>query len=78
VKENELILIENEGALFRGRVVKMPAEVWSFKDNKWKPYKGEVPKSFTWGQEVDQTYANELKRDYREARKEQLKRKINI
>lgn len=63
------IYIENEGALFKGRKVNIPNEVYSFKDGVWKTYKGEVPKPFDWGQEVDAKYVEQAIKDYRRARK---------
>jgi hypothetical protein len=53
-------LIENEGALFRGPTRTQPTEVWSHKDQTWKPYTGRMPKPYEWGKEIDQTEADRM------------------
>jgi hypothetical protein len=56
-------LIENDGALFRGPSLAWPEEVWSVKDQQWKPYTGSVPKPFAWGTEISAYDAEEFMRD---------------
>lgn len=53
------ILIENEGALFRGPSVGIPREVWN-PGSGWTPYKGETPKPEGWGSEISETEASAL------------------
>ena len=55
--ESKMIYIENEGALFRGYVVSCPREVYSFKQKKFIPYEGEVPKRFGWGEAIPEAEA---------------------
>lgn len=43
------MLIEAGGAIFKGVSVFWPEQVWSLKDQRWKPYKGDVPKEIGWG-----------------------------
>lgn len=56
------ILIENEGALFRGSSVSRPEEVWN-PATGWTAYKGEVPKPQEWGAEISQAEADALMRE---------------
>jgi hypothetical protein len=42
--------IENEGALFRGYARGYPEHVYSFRQRKWLPYTGSVPKGVEWGE----------------------------
>ena len=44
-----MIYVENEGALFRGRLRDQPEEVWSEQGRAWEPYTGRVPKPMEWG-----------------------------
>ncbi len=44
------IYIENDGALFRGFSVGHPCEVWSMRDQAWKPYRFDAKfKPVEWG-----------------------------
>ena len=43
------ILIENDGAIFRGSSVSFPSEVWDLARQKWVTYRGTVPKPVQWG-----------------------------
>ena len=54
------VLIENEGALFRGASRAWPKEIWSHKQQKWVPYEGDVPKGQAWGSEISEQEAQEL------------------
>ena len=49
--------IENEGALFRGYARGYPEEVYSFRQGKWLPYTGSVPKSVEWGEFITEADA---------------------
>lgn len=40
-----------------------PEEVWSVKQKKFLPYKGEVPKPYGWGQEISEQEALEWMQD---------------
>ena len=51
------MLIENEGAIFRGPARAWPKEVWNFKERKFEPYKGSVPKDIDWGNEISEEEA---------------------
>lgn len=42
------VLIENEGALFRGPARGLPDEVWFASRKQWAPY-GSAPKPVDWG-----------------------------
>ena len=55
------MLIEN-GALFRADNYYFPTEVWSVKDQTWKPYKGSVPKEPGWGDVISEADAEEYKK----------------
>lgn len=54
-----MVLIENEGALFRGFGRSFPQEVWN-PGSGWKPYKGKVPKPEEWGYVIDEAEADAL------------------
>lgn len=53
-----MVLIENEGALFRGPSRAWPKEVWV--NGEWKPYSGQVPKDVDWGDIIDEAEAQKL------------------
>ena len=55
-----MIYIENEGAVFRGKSVSYPTEIWSRKSSAWIPYTGRVPKDSEWGSEIDEAEAKRL------------------
>ena len=42
------MLIESSQVIFRGESYFFPEEIWSVKDEIWKPYKGRVPKEPGW------------------------------
>jgi hypothetical protein len=54
------ILIENEGALFRGPSVAWPREVWN--GQTWQPYAGasDDPKPQGWGQRITEEEFKEM------------------
>lgn len=56
------VLIENEGALFRGINNSFPDERWSVSDQEWLPYTGSVPKPAWWGDVITEAEAEEYKR----------------
>lgn len=56
----EMKLIESGGAVFRGKNYYVPTEVWSVKDQKWKSYKGSVPKAERWGEIVTEEQAKKF------------------
>ena len=56
------ILIENEGALFRGFAVSFPQEVWN-PGSGWRPYTGHVPKPIEWGGEISEEEADAIMRE---------------
>lgn len=54
-----MVLIENDGALFRGPARGVPQEVWQ--GGKWVPYKDAgKPKDIDWGEVIDEARAKEL------------------
>jgi len=53
------ILIENEGALFRGLSRSFPCEVRD--GSHWKPYTGNVPKPIEWGYPITE---EDARRDF--------------
>ena len=61
--EKKTMLIEN-GALFRADNYHFPTEVWSVKDQVWKPYKGKVPKPVGWGDVISEADAEEFKKPF--------------
>ena len=59
---NNHLLIECDGALYRGNSYYFPVEIWSVKDQVWMPYKGKVPKGPAWADIISEAEAEELKR----------------
>lgn len=57
-----MMLIESQQAIYRGPRFDWPTEVWSVKDQVWKPYKGSVPKEIGWGDVVTDAEASEFMR----------------
>ena len=54
------VLVENEGALFRGRGRSFPAEVWN-PGVGWQPYAGrDRSRSIAWGYDIDAEEASAL------------------
>ena len=51
------MLIENDGAIFRGPARAWPKEVWDPKEKRFVPYEGNVPKDIDWGNEIDEESA---------------------
>jgi hypothetical protein len=49
--------IENEGALFKGYARGMPEQVYSFRQRKWLPYEGSVPRPVDWGEFITEEEA---------------------
>lgn len=47
-----VVYIEADGALLRGPSLKWPSEVYSFRQGKWLPYAGKVPKPVDYAGEV--------------------------
>ena len=43
------VLIENEGALFRGPARGVPREVWNRREQAFEPYRGNPEKPIEWG-----------------------------
>ena len=56
------MLLECDQALYRAESYYFPEEIWSVKDQVWKPYKGKVPKPQAWADLVDDEEADELKK----------------
>ena len=56
------MLIESDQALFRGDSYYFPKEVWSVKDQRWKPYNGSVPKKPGWGDIISEADAEEFQK----------------
>ena len=56
------MLLESEQALFKAENYNFPTEVWSVKDQVWKPYQGSVPKPEAWGDIISEADAEELKK----------------
>lgn len=57
-----MVLIENEGALFRGPARTIPQEVWA--NGKWQPYKlAGQPKPIDWGTVISDEEAKALMGD---------------
>jgi hypothetical protein len=55
------IYIENDGALFRGISRGLPKEVWSPKEQQWKPYKYEGAfKPVEWGTVISEAEAKKM------------------
>lgn len=55
------MLLESGQALYRADNYHFPQELWSVKDQMWKPYQGKVPKEDAWADLVDEEEAEELK-----------------
>jgi hypothetical protein len=49
------MLIENEGAIFRGPTRNWPEEIWNFKERRWEAYRGSKEKPYEWGTKIDET-----------------------
>lgn len=48
-----IVYIEHDGALFRGTSRSCPQEVWSHREQQWKPYSFDAPwKPVEWGTEI--------------------------
>ena len=62
-KARSMLFIENEGALFRGFARAWPQEIWDPRAKRFVPYKGDVPKDVTWGQEISNGEAEAFMRD---------------
>ena len=58
---NNHLLIESDGALFRGNSYYFPIEFWNVKTQEWETYRGRVPKGPAWGNIVSETEAEKLK-----------------
>lgn len=56
------MLLECDQALFRADSYYFPTEIWSVKDQSWKPYTGKTPKEPAWADEVSEAEAEELKK----------------
>ena len=56
------MLLECDQALYRADSYYFPKELWSVKEQMWVPYKGKVPKSEAWADEVSEEEAVELKK----------------
>lgn len=55
------VLIENEGALFRGPARNVPTEVWRERLCAWEPYRDpRGPKPYEWGYEIAEDEARRL------------------
>lgn len=55
-----MVYIENEGALFRGPARGIPEEVWSAREGKFVPYKGNKNKPIDWGHIISEEEAREI------------------
>ena len=53
-------MIEAGGAIFKGDSVYWPEQIWSLKDQRWKAYKGDVPKEIGWGDVISPEDAKEF------------------
>ena len=60
--EKKTMLLESGQALFKAENYNFPTEVWSVKDQVWKPYKGKVPKGENWADEISEADAEEFKK----------------
>ena len=56
------MLLESGQALFKAENYNFPTEVWSVKDQVWKPYNGKVPKGVAWADEISEAAAEEFMR----------------
>lgn len=66
-----MIYIENEGALFRGPARGVPLEVWSARQGKFLPYKGNMDKPVDWGNEIDEVEAKRMMGDNKQDQPQQ-------
>lgn len=48
-----MVHMEHEGAVYRGKVFRMPEEIWHPKKRAWVPYKGSKLKPIDWGSIID-------------------------
>ncbi len=55
-----MMIVEKDAAIFRGTVYYWPTEIWSVKEQEWKPYKGDVPKEAGWGDIITLEQAKEF------------------
>lgn len=60
--ETMRMLIESGQALFKADNYHFPREIWSVRDQSWKPYKGQVPKGPVWGDIISEADAEEYKK----------------
>lgn len=59
-----VVYIEHDGALFRGSSRSLPKEVWSFKEQRWKPYAFDAQwKPVEWGTEITEREFARLARE---------------
>ena len=58
------MLIESGQALYRADNYHFPNELWSVKDQTWKPYTGKTPKEPAWGDVISEADAEELKKSF--------------
>jgi hypothetical protein len=61
---SELMLIENDQALYKGPFPNWPTELWNVRLKKWEPYKGSIPKDGTWGNVVTPEQAEGFKQPF--------------
>ena len=59
---NNHLLIESDGALYRGNSYYFPMELWNVKTQEWETYHGRVPKKEAWGDIISEEDAEEFKR----------------
>ena len=59
---NNHLLVESDGALYRGNSYYFPVEIWSVKKQHWETYTGRTPKGPAWGDIISEAEAEELKR----------------
>jgi hypothetical protein len=58
-KSENMVYIENDGALFRGKARGLPTEVWNSAARAWKPYETQ-PKPIEWGTVISEDEANQI------------------
>ena len=56
------MLLECGQAVYRADHYNFPTELWSVKDQAWKPYTGKIPKQPAWADEISEADAEEFKR----------------
>lgn len=56
------LLVESDGALFRGNSYYFPKEFFNVKTQEWETYHGKVPKGPAWGKIVSKTEAEAFMR----------------